>query len=772
LAQSFPKVKGPHDCSSSCILHVRLAPGEKQKHNPLSIPLILGWTRETAKRKPGYHRDIYYRAPCSRRLRNMSEVSKFLLRTSATNVTIDQFSFDSSVSCRDQIPVFRLPKLHIEDISYGKEKFPIPCVNEKSDELPPHVEYISNRIVGKGININTDRSFLACCDCTDNCQDKEKCACARLTIDSSDAIDGKIDEHNGYHYRRLKECVTTGIYECNQNCSCSETCYNRVVQNGIGVRLQVFMTDSKGWGLRCLDDIPRGTFICTYSGQILNEEMADKEGTDYGDEYLAELDHIEVVEKAKEGYESDVPELRSGKKTRRSRSFESSTRGFDSDSDDSDFDYSTSPASSENLSNVSPFKDIEPAVHKTKSSKGETRSHIVDDVIDLTLDSDPENDNGLEIANKGNQRTNSLEGRKLSSSSLKYMMQKLKHGRNGEKEPKCDKFSPNNDRRSIDSGLVSKENVHRTPSPKFFIEMDSSDSLLQEEDCELEEVQNTCELDATSLIAKKEKFIPGEKSEVIDKCSQVKLDQAKKLRDYGGVGLNSLSKNLNCEVKNAVEKVDRDIHKAVAKKTTRSILFQRLSNAKRTHCDNGDNCCYKCLGDLTPPFNNASQMRLMPRVADAVLLSEMNPGKTFTSPRSSTGGHFARKALKLQITPPGQQQMSSEYQEQQQQQTQKDILAEKSTRDYFGEDQCYVIDAKSFGNIGRYLNHSCSPNLFVQNVFIDTHDLRFPFVAFFAQQNIPAMSELTWDYSYEVGSVPGKVLQCYCGAVECRGRLL
>ena len=167
--------------------------------------------------------------------------------------------------------------------------------------------------------------------------------------------------------------------------------------------------------------------------------------------------------------------------------------------------------------------------------------------------------------------------------------------------------------------------------------MDSSDSLLQEEDCELEEVQNTCELDATSLIAKKEKFIPGEKSEVIDKCSQVKLDQAKKLRDYGGVGLNSLSKNLNCEVKNAVEKVDRDIHKAVAKKTTRSILFQRLSNAKRTHCDNGDNCCYKCLGDLTPPFNNASQMRLMPRVADAVLLSEMNPGKTFTSPRSSTG---------------------------------------------------------------------------------------------------------------------------------------
>lgn len=31
---------------------------------------------------------------------------------------------------------------------------------------------------------------------------------------------------------------------------------------------------------------------------------------DYGDEYLAEMDHIEVVEKAKDGYESDVPELK------------------------------------------------------------------------------------------------------------------------------------------------------------------------------------------------------------------------------------------------------------------------------------------------------------------------------------------------------------------------------------------------------------------------------------------------------------------------------
>ena len=38
----------------------------------------------------------------------------------------------------------------------------------------------------------------------------------------------------------------------------------------------VFFPFLRGWGLRCLDDIPMGTFVCTYAGQILNEDMANK----------------------------------------------------------------------------------------------------------------------------------------------------------------------------------------------------------------------------------------------------------------------------------------------------------------------------------------------------------------------------------------------------------------------------------------------------------------------------------------------------------------
>ena len=59
-------------------------------------------------------------------------------------------------------------------------------------------------------------------------------------------------------------------------------------------------------------------------------------------------------------------------------------------------------------------------------------------------------------------------------------------------------------------------------------------------------------------------------------------------------------------------------------------------------------------------------------------------------------------------------------------------------------DEVYIMDAKTCGNIGRYFNHSCAPNIFVQNVFVDTYDLRFPWLAFFSSVSIKAGTELCW----------------------------
>lgn len=54
----------------------------------------------------------------------------------------------------------------------------------------------------------------------------------------------------------------------------------------------------------------------------------------------------------------------------------------------------------------------------------------------------------------------------------------------------------------------------------------------------------------------------------------------------------------------------------------------------------------------------------------------------------------------------------------------------------------YCIDARFYGNISRFLNHMCEPNLFACRVFTTHQDLRFPHIAFFASENIVAGEEL------------------------------
>ncbi|GAA6226508.1 histone-lysine N-methyltransferase EHMT1 isoform X1 [Lates japonicus] len=70
------------------------------------------------------------------------------------------------------------------------------------------------------------------------------------------------------------------LFECNHACSCWRTCRNRVVQNGQRVRLQLFRTQKMGWGVRTMQDIPQGTFICEYIGEIITDAEADKREND------------------------------------------------------------------------------------------------------------------------------------------------------------------------------------------------------------------------------------------------------------------------------------------------------------------------------------------------------------------------------------------------------------------------------------------------------------------------------------------------------------
>lgn len=93
------------------------------------------------------------------------------------------------------------------------------------------------------------------------------------------------------------------------------------------------------------------------------------------------------------------------------------------------------------------------------------------------------------------------------------------------------------------------------------------------------------------------------------------------------------------------------------------------------------------------------------------------------------------------------------------------------------EDECYVVDGQYKGGPTRFVNHSCAPNCRQYTVSYNKYDARVYDIAFFASENIPAGTELTFDYlDKEEGEEPQvedghTFIECRCGAEECRGRL-
>ncbi|XP_068979687.1 histone-lysine N-methyltransferase eggless [Bombus flavifrons] len=525
----------PHKCGPQCVQGISFTPDDLRGYSPLSIPLLCGWNRQLCKYPKG-KKITLYQAPCGVRLRNMEELHQYLRKTGSP-MSVDLFDFDYWVHC---LAEFVLDKcfINIKDLSYGIENVPIPCVNELDHTQPDTIRYSTQREPTEGVNLNLDPNFLCSCDCEDDCQDKTKCQCWQLTIQGA-TLGGRVPNTSvGYVYKRLPEPVTTGIYECNSECKCAvKTCLNRVVQHPLTLKLQVFKTAPRGWGIRCLNDIPLGSFICIYAGRLLTEQGANEGGKNYGDEYLAELDYVEVVESIKEGYESDVLESEMPLSTTEDKKKSITSDDEDNtkiNANDSDEDFNVSRYLNFNVDSTEP--SIRKRLRKRKRD-------------DVNQDGSEENSEDGHIAKTTENITKSSTNENRSNDLDAITISDEEENRSGRREPS--RFDP----------TVEPTQIER---PKF-----------------------------------------------------------------------------------------------------------------------------------------------------------------------------------------------------------------KSVRDFFGEDEAvYIMDAKTTGNIGRYLNHSCDPNVFVQNVFVDTHDVRFPWVAFFALNYIRAGQELTWNYSYDVGSIPGKVIICKCGASNCRGRLL
>lgn len=136
-------------------------------YNPLAKPLLCGWNRLLYKYKLS-KREINYKAPCGRLIRNIEELHSYLMVT-GSDMTIDLFDFEPWVRClaefvlEPNVPINR-------DLSAGIEQVPIPVVNCVDTEPLNFRNYSNKREPMEGVNLNLDPEFLCGCDCTDNCQ--------------------------------------------------------------------------------------------------------------------------------------------------------------------------------------------------------------------------------------------------------------------------------------------------------------------------------------------------------------------------------------------------------------------------------------------------------------------------------------------------------------------------------------------------------------------------------------------------------------------------
>ena len=127
-------------------------------------------------------------------------------------------------------------------------------------------------------------------------KDKDtKIICQTETYDHS-AVVGKSRLTDVYIQRHLRDDLRkTEITECNDRCGCGPDCWNRVVQKGRTLPLEIFQTTkNKGFGVRCpTSAIGKGQFIERYLGEVITateEENRSQAKDDHDASYIYSLD--------------------------------------------------------------------------------------------------------------------------------------------------------------------------------------------------------------------------------------------------------------------------------------------------------------------------------------------------------------------------------------------------------------------------------------------------------------------------------------------------
>ncbi|KAJ8765101.1 hypothetical protein K2173_010584 [Erythroxylum novogranatense] len=235
----------------------------------------------------------------------------------ASKENIKLLEFSGSLKSRNMEAVLqkRYP-IYLNDITRGQESVEISLVNECSNIELPDFLYIKNNLAHDDAQIVFSLARISdrncCSQCRGDCLSSAlPCACAAETqgefaytregllkeefVDECIAMTREPQRKHFYYCeicplqnsmlqkgKKIKRCeghlTRKFIKECWFKCGCSKHCGNRIVQRGIQVALQVFATpEGKGWGLRPVNALKKGTFICEYVGEIVtNQELYDR----------------------------------------------------------------------------------------------------------------------------------------------------------------------------------------------------------------------------------------------------------------------------------------------------------------------------------------------------------------------------------------------------------------------------------------------------------------------------------------------------------------
>ncbi|CAL8306835.1 unnamed protein product [Merluccius merluccius] len=249
----------PHQCTKACLPSLPRTSQPFWGQNPLKVPLLCGFQRLGGQEVSSV--ELVYTAPCGLRLHSRDDVMRFLFATESYDVLqVEFFTFNGAV--RLDPPLVAGPRLPELDLSRGLEPTPVELCPSEAGTRPRDFRYRKDRWPHGCFLSSSPALFHTCCDCLDGCLDEISCACRGLTS-------------RGQHYTHhtLSSAVESGLFECGPWCGCDRArCQNRLVQQGVRVRLQVFQTTTnRGWGVRCRDDLEKGTFICTYAGLVLRK---------------------------------------------------------------------------------------------------------------------------------------------------------------------------------------------------------------------------------------------------------------------------------------------------------------------------------------------------------------------------------------------------------------------------------------------------------------------------------------------------------------------